>query len=64
MTGADYEGKFESTKDIPYLARYRDIRGVFGEDLSENWPCYYGTALYTRDKNLVIIVPADVLAFS
>ena len=46
MTGAEYECKFEPTKDAPYLALTGEVWGVFCDDFEENRLCYNGTTLY------------------
>ena len=46
VTGAEYECKFEPTKDIPYHTVTSKLWGTFWEDLGENWLCYNGTTLY------------------
>ena len=45
MTGAEYECKFEPTKDTPYLALTGEITGVFCDHFGENRPRHNGTAL-------------------
>ena len=50
MTGAEFECKFQSTKDTPYLALTGELWDVFCDDSGENWPRYNGTALYYTGK--------------
>ena len=46
LTGTKYKSGSQSTKDSPKLALTGKLWGVFGDDFSENWLHYNGTALY------------------
>ena len=50
VTGAEYECKFEPTKDTPYLALTGELWGVFCDNFGENRPCHTSTALYGSFK--------------
>ena len=46
MTAPEHKSDFKHTTYIPYLTLTGKLWGVYFENWGENWPRYYGTALY------------------
>ena len=50
ITVPEIELDVRITTDTPYLTLTNELRGVYCEDLGENWPRYNGATLYLNYK--------------
>ena len=45
MTAVEHESYFKLTTDTPYLDQTGELRGIYCEEIGENWPRYNGIVL-------------------